>query len=30
MAFTTMLFAGLSLLGVVWVAWSTTLVGGCA
>lgn len=29
-AFTTLLIAGLSLLGVVWVAWSTVLVGDCA
>jgi hypothetical protein len=28
-AFTTLLLAGLSLLGVVWVAWSTVLVGAC-
>ena len=28
-AFTTMLFAGVSLLGVIWITWSMALVGGC-
>lgn len=28
-AFTTMLFAGVSLLGVIWITWSMVLVGGC-
>ncbi|MCC7124697.1 MAG: hypothetical protein IT178_07600 [Acidobacteria bacterium] len=29
MAFTSMLFATLSLLGMTWVAWGVQLVGGC-
>ncbi len=29
MAFTSMLFATLSLLGMTWVAWGVQLIGGC-